>query len=61
MVLHNYHAEISGAAFDTELDIPDPDDPKSFALAVRNHIDAIYRKLGIGSRGELATQLAKRS
>ena len=28
---------------------------------VRNHIDAIYRKLGIGSRGELATQLAKRA
>lgn len=39
MVLHIYHAEVNGVAFDTELDILDPNDRASFAVAVRAHID----------------------
>jgi hypothetical protein len=39
MVLHVYHAELEGKAFTTELDIENPDDPQSFASAVRAHID----------------------
>lgn len=45
MVLHIYHAEVNGVAFDTELDIPDPEDKLSFAVAVRSHIDEVNESI----------------
>jgi hypothetical protein len=45
MVLHIYHAEVAGKAFDTELDIPDPDDATSFTFALRAHIDETHEAI----------------